>query len=253
MLDAFGKNVLSNRQNTRTQGPKRIQLQILAEIMAIDAERAVTTMKAWATYIQLASSQSRSVAYATLEEYIPCRVIDFGEKYATRALIWLPTADRHRFLFGLVTFGMGLTIPTEEMALCNELMRPAFAAITLTNDLFSWEKEHEAAQKAGESHVVNAVWVLMRDHSTDETRAIETLRDKIKENVAHYLRIVDDTKRNLSISSDLAKYLDALKYMYSGNLIWSMHCPRYHPECTYNQQQQKMMIHDSGSQAFKAW
>ena len=254
LLDVFGKDVLSNRQNARTQGAKRIQLQILAEMMAIDAERAVTTMKAWATYIQLASSQSRSVAFATLDEYLPCRITDFGELYATRAFIWLPTADRHRFLFGLLTFGMALTIPTEEMALCKELMRPAFAAITLTNDLFSWEKEHEAAQKAGESQVVNAVWVLMREYSTDETRAREICRDKIKENVAYYLRIVDDTKRNLSISSDLAKYLDALQYLYSGNLIWSMHCPRYHPEFTYNQQQQKMMIHGSGSlRHSKAW
>ncbi|MCJ1426601.1 hypothetical protein MMC29_004504 [Sticta canariensis] len=237
LLDVFGKDVLSNRQNARTQGAKRIQLQILAEMMAIDAERAVTTMKAWATYIQLASSQSRSVAFATIEEYLPCRITDFGEL----------------FLFGLLTFGMALTIPTEEMALCHELMQPAFAAITLTNDLFSWEKEYEAAQKAGESQVVNAVWVLMREYSTDETRAREICRDKIKENVADYLRIVDDTKRNLSISSDLAKYLDALQYLHSGNVIWSMHCPRYHPESTYNQQQQKMMIHGSGSQAFKAW
>lgn len=247
LLDVFGKDVLSIRQYARTQGAKRLQSQILAEMMAIDAERAVTTMKAWATFIQLASSQSRSVAFATLEEYLPCRIVDFGELYATRALIWLATADRHRFMFGLVTFGMALTVPAEEMALCSELVRPAFAAICLTNDLFSWEKEHKAAQKAGDSQVFNAVWVLMREHSIDENRAKEVCRDKIKEKVMDYLRVVDDTKRDLSISLDLAKYVDAVQYIHSGNLIWSMHCPRYHPELPYNQHQQKIMIHGSGS------
>ncbi|MCJ1461457.1 hypothetical protein MMC07_000054 [Pseudocyphellaria aurata] len=236
LLDVFLKDLLSDGQNVTTRGEKKIQLQILAEMMAIDSERAMTTMKAWATFIRLASNRPRSAPFASLEEFIPYRIIDAGES------IW----------FGTVTFGMALTIPDEEMALCKELVRPAFAAWSLTNDLFSWDKEHQAAQHAGDSEVVNAVWVLMREHSVDESRAKEICREKIKEKVIEYLRIVDDTKRSPSISADLIKYVEAIQYSLSGNVAWSIHCPRYHAEATYSQQQQMMMKHGSGTLAVQS-
>ncbi|MCJ1462660.1 hypothetical protein MMC07_001263 [Pseudocyphellaria aurata] len=235
-LDVFGKDLLSDGQNVRTLGVKKLQSQILAEMMAIDSKRAVTTKKAWTTYIHLASSRPRSAPFASLEEYLPYRINDAGET------TW----------FGTVTFGMALTIPDEEMALCKELVRPAFAAWSLTNDLFSWDKEYQAAQHAGDSEVVNAVWILMREHSVDESRAKEICREKIKENVVHYLRIVDETKRNPSISLDLIKYVEAIQYTLSGNLIWSLFCPRYNAEATYNQQQQMMLNHGSATRAVQS-
>lgn len=58
---------------------QRIRSQILAEMAAIDPERALTCMKAWATYVQQATSRPRSIPFATLEEYLPYRIIDSGE------------------------------------------------------------------------------------------------------------------------------------------------------------------------------
>lgn len=74
------------------------------------------------------------------------------------------------FWYGL-TFGMALTIPDCEYDLCMELARPGYIALGLVNDLYSWEKEREAAQRAGQDYVFNAIWVAMRERSAGEAEA----------------------------------------------------------------------------------
>ena len=142
-----------------------------------------------------------------------------------------------------MTFGMALTIPEEESELCAQLMRPAWIAAGLTNDLFSWEKEYQAAMRNGQPDVVNAVWVLMGEHSITGDQAKELCRQKIKVAVADYLQIVEENCNNTNISLDLRKYIVAMQYTLSGNVIWSLQCPRYHPEVQYNQLQLLRMKH----------
>lgn len=125
---------------------------------------------------------------------------------------------------------MALTIPDGEMDLCKQLAWPGFAAISLTNDLYSWEKERDAAKRDGAPHVVNAIWVLMREVSTTELEAKSLCRTKIKEYVAQYVRIVERTKNNMDLSRDLRAYIEAIQYSLSGNLVWSIYCPRYQQE-----------------------
>ena len=181
------------------------------EMMAIDKDRAIISMKAWSTFIQLSSSRQRTEAFSSLEEYLPYRIIDAGE------MIW----------FGTVTFGMALTIPDSEMELCKHLTRPAFAAISLTNDLYSWKKEYRDAQRDGMPHVINAIWVLMRELSVSEAEAMEICRLRIKQYVADYHKVLQDVECDGTMSVDLKKYIDALQYSLSGNLVWSIYSPRY--------------------------
>lgn len=125
---------------------------------------------------------------------------------------------------------MGLTIPEHEMSLCKELDRPAWEALALTNDLYSWEKERDDAAKAGDSLVVNAIWVLMQEYSISEPEAKDLCRQKIKESVSRAVKIAEETKKRTDLSLDLRQYTDAITYSVSGNLVWSIYCPRYHPE-----------------------
>lgn len=136
---------------------------------------------------------------------------------------------------------MALTIPKGELDHCKELARPAFAALGLTNDLFSWEKERDAAKRDGLPHVVNAIWVLMGELSITESEAKNLCRVKIKESVAEYIGILKYTESNLDLSYDLRRYIEAIKYSVSGNLVWSLYCPRYHSEASYNDVQLSMM------------
>lgn len=125
---------------------------------------------------------------------------------------------------------MDLAIPDHEMDLCKKLGYPAWAAVVLTNDLYSWEKERDDAAKMGDSYVVNAIWVIMREHTVAESQARELCRQKIKEFATEARRVTEQTKGNADLSRDLRAFIEALLYTISGNLVWSTYCPRYHPE-----------------------
>lgn len=56
LLQVFGEGLLSEAPlpgsvSAASQGSKRIQSHILAEMLAIDPERALTSMKSWATFV----------------------------------------------------------------------------------------------------------------------------------------------------------------------------------------------------------
>lgn len=132
---------------------------------------------------------------------------------------------------------MGISIPEKEMDLCKRLMRPAWIVAGLTNDLFSWEKEYQASLEHGQTHVVNAIWVLMREHSFTVDQAKDFCKQIIKENVAEYLKTVEETRNDESLSLDLRRYVECMQYSLSGNVVWSLLCPRYHPAASYNESQ----------------
>ncbi|KAL1606497.1 hypothetical protein SLS60_003902 [Paraconiothyrium brasiliense] len=78
MLHVFRHDALNEKVSEKVRPEKKLQAQILAEMMAIDRTRAVTTMKAWAKFVELAS-RTRSEPFETLDEYLPSRAIDAGE------------------------------------------------------------------------------------------------------------------------------------------------------------------------------
>lgn len=78
ILETFGTKALDSKIASNLRPEKRLQAQILSEMLRIDQQRAVTSMKAWAKFVQLAS-QTRTAQFETLADYIPARVIDAGE------------------------------------------------------------------------------------------------------------------------------------------------------------------------------
>lgn len=132
---------------------------------------------------------------------------------------------------------MAITIPEEEMDLSRRLMRPAWVALGLQNDIFSWQKEYDTAIRNGDSDVVNAVWVLMGEHSITADEAKDLCKIKIKESIATYMVVLKEALNNMEISPDLRKYMEITLYSISGNGVWSLDCPRYHPNVSFNERQ----------------
>ncbi|KAI1440669.1 fusicoccadiene synthase [Annulohypoxylon stygium] len=209
-LETFGAGALDGKIDAKTRPEKRLQLQLLSEMMAKDPERAITTMKAWAGFVQSAS-KTRSAPFETLDQYMPARAIDAGEG------IW----------FGTLTFGMGLTIPDDELDLCMKLARPAYIALGLVNDLYSWEKERAASVKAGHDYVFNAIWVIMKERSVGEEEAKKICHEETIKAISTYCQTLEKTRNDFSLSHDLRTYLEAVLLSYIGNLVWSIYCPRY--------------------------
>jgi hypothetical protein len=137
----------------------------------------------------------------------------------------------------MVTFGMGISIPEEELDMCHELANTAYLNLGLTNDLYSWQKEYETAVAMGRDYVANIIGVLMEERKISEEEAKEVCREKIKVTIIDFRKIVDDTMAREDVSLDTKRYLEGLLYSLSGNLVWSIDCPRYHRWSSYNERQ----------------
>jgi hypothetical protein len=124
---------------------------------------------------------------------------------------------------------MALTIPKDELDLCFELSRPGYAALGLVNDLYSWKKEKKAANDIGADYVFNAIWVIMKESSVTEDEAIAICREKIDDEMSTFNSTIINIGAS-RLSKDTVVYLEAVRYSYIGNLVWSINCPRYH-EC----------------------
>jgi hypothetical protein len=78
ILDVFSSKSALQHDVPSMRPEKRLQAQLLKRMRSIDPERSVTSMKAWATFVQLAS-RTRIAQFETLAEYLPSRIIDAGE------------------------------------------------------------------------------------------------------------------------------------------------------------------------------
>lgn len=133
-----------------------------------------------------------------------------------------------RLWHGLVTFGCAITIPEDAVDETRELLTPALIAASLTNDLFSFEKEREDA------NVQNAVLVIMREHSCSEEEAREICRERIRVENAKYVRVVKDVRTRTDLCDDVKRYIEVMQYTLSGNVAWSSRCPRYNKGARFN-------------------
>jgi ophiobolin F synthase len=100
-------------------------------------------------------------------------------------------------------------------------------AASLGNDLYSYEKEYEDTMRAGLPDVVNAVWVIMGEHGCTEQEAKEICKERIRVENANYVKICEETKKRTDLCDDVRRYIDVMQYSLSGNLVWSIQCPRY--------------------------
>ena len=106
----------------------------------------------------------------------------------------------------------------------------------LVNDYFSFDREYDEFQASGESQTLtNSVWLHMEWHNVD----IAAAKRMVKQAVWHYERRFLDLCAEYrceysSLSDHVDRHLRALAYQVSGNVVWSLNCPRYHPDCRYD-------------------
>ena len=140
-----------------------------------------------------------------------------------------------------MTFAMGISIPKDDLDLCHRLASIAYIHLSLTNDLYSWQRECETAKAMGQDHVFNAISVLMEEHSVSEEEAKVLCKEKIKMATIDFRKIVRNTNERTDVSVESKRYLEALLYSMSGNVVWSLECPRYQTWASYNKRQLSMM------------
>lgn len=131
---------------------------------------------------------------------------------------------------------MGMTLSEEEDAQLEHIRKPCYAALGLANDYFSFDREYAEFQGSGQSQTfTNSVWLHMQWHNVDVTAAkrmtVEATRryeDLFLSQSAKYRH------GNRPVLEKVDRYLDALAYQVSGNVVWSLNCPRYQPDHRYD-------------------
>jgi hypothetical protein len=128
-------------------------------------------------------------------------------------------------------FGMGMTLTPQEDAELARIIRPCFAALALTNDYFSFDRELEDAEN---TTLINSVSIIMRTQGLDIPSAKEIVRQTIRKYEAEFMRLTREYKRESALMSEkLEQYMEAMSYQVSENLVWSLNCPRYNPDYRY--------------------
>ncbi|KAK4166981.1 isoprenoid synthase domain-containing protein [Cladorrhinum sp. PSN259] len=220
---ASGRKLPLERKQKRDHTGRPKMIRSVAEI---DPVHASVTLKLWAEWFDQGSGRKFHTRFGNLDEYLDYRVLDVGEKLTT----------------GMAIFIMSLHIPEHEFSLLSELCRPAWVAMGLTNDIYSWDKEKKAADLAGETHLCNSIWVLMQQYGIGKDEAEEKCGEIVRENVAEFVETVKGIHDRKDISRDLAVFVETAQYMISGNVVWSQGVPRYNPQARYNDRQLEWMI-----------
>ena len=136
----------------------------------------------------------------------------------------------------MLLFGMGVTLSKEEDIKLEQIRKPCYAALGLANDFFSFDREYADFEKSGKSQTLtNAVWLHMQWYNMDVNAAKSMTLEATKRHEEKFLgSCAEFRQNNAPIPEKLDRYLDALAYQISGNVVWSLNCPRYHREYRYD-------------------
>ncbi|KAL4899449.1 hypothetical protein BDW74DRAFT_171497 [Aspergillus multicolor] len=126
------------------------------------------------------------------------RVFDDLEEYVDYRIIdtGAPFVDM------LMRFGMGILLSKDEQKMIEPVVKPCYAALGLANDYFSFDVEWEEFQRE---------------------------KDKKTMTSAYLRNIAKFEKTHGKDMPHVVEYLKAEGYQISGNVAWSLRCPRYHP------------------------
>ncbi|CAI7666554.1 unnamed protein product [Penicillium bialowiezense] len=191
---------------------KQIWSKILVQILSIDRIRGKMLIEAFDTFRSSFGSQQAS------------EIKDWDEWLAYR---WKDGAC-HPYLTTIV-YACELNLTQSDIDSVQHIAWKGMAVTTLSNDMYSFEIEATLELQAG-GNLNNGVWKLMdeRDITAKEAKHV-LLEEKIlpleEEFMCEKSAFIRDHGRRLP---ELARYLELVELMVSGNWYWGSGCPRYH-------------------------
>ncbi|KAK8129662.1 hypothetical protein PG999_002042 [Apiospora kogelbergensis] len=211
--DALNESVESlSGKETKTIKMKELVSQCVLQILALDRTMGMRMIESYRKKWLDVMEHPDYDAIQSLDQYLAFRMLNGGMEP-----FWL-----------MCQFGMGLNISDEELQLVRHIFEPAESALVLTNDYWSWEREHNAWVTNG-PRIVNSIEVLSRHRGISFDEARDVVRKMIAEYEAEYLKRKDAYIQNHpSLSSTLQKFIEVCGLVVAGNHYWCANCPRHH-------------------------
>ena len=210
--EAFGLGGYQSFKLRSVVGSKQIQSKMMLEMLSVDPECANAAIDAWSVMVDTTSKRGKTIQFTNMDDYIDYRIVDTGA----------PFVDK------LMLFDIGMTLSQNEIAQVAPIARPCYAALGLANDYFSFDVEYEVFKNSSAKAMTNAVWLFMYW----EWASIAEAEDLVRVIMRKYERQFEHLRKENggALSPKLRRYLLGLGYQVSGNVIWSLDNPRYHPD-----------------------
>lgn len=128
-----------------------------------------------------------------------------------------------------------MTLTKKEEESLAHIIRPYYASLALANDYFSFDREWQEAQAPKGSKPINAVWLHIQWHGVCASTAKQLVRNASNEYEREFLDLCDKYRNDHGHNSGKIEcYLKGLAYRVSGNVVWSLNCPRCNPQYRYD-------------------
>ena len=136
----------------------------------------------------------------------------------------------------MLLFGMGINLTEKEDRQLESVRKPCYAALGIANDYLSFDREYDEFEASEKSQpLTNSVWLHMKWHNIDVAAAKKMVKQAAWRYERQYLDLCAEYRReHSSLSDHVERYLRALAYQVSGCVVWSLNCPRYHPDQRYD-------------------
>jgi len=225
-MDRLVLNETESMTARAVTGAKQIQAKMIHELMSIDSACAKRVVDAWKTMAST-TTRDKSKDFQSIDEYVDFRIIDTGAPFVDALMLW----------------GLGMTLTKEEDELLAPILRPRHAAVGLANDYFSFDREYEefrsdvlpTKQMSEKATLTNSVYLFMGLQNVDVAAAKELVKaETIKYEQEFLQRWRGFLHSSTPVSEKLRRCLEAHSFQVSGNVVWSLQCPRYHPAYRYD-------------------
>ncbi|CAG7959530.1 unnamed protein product [Penicillium salamii] len=186
-----------------------VQAKIAAEFLRLDRVFGSWFLSRWEDFLQ--STEDISVpSFSHLDEYL-----------ISRAGVVAP-------VISLLRWGTGIYLTPDEESIASSMSYAGHAHLTLTADLFSWEKElNSHLESNGTILLDNAVHVLMVSQILSESSAKEVVRNEIRALEERFLQLKGQYEATTEPVESIIRWLNLLKDIMVGNFIWSLRTTRY--------------------------
>lgn len=132
-----------------------------------------------------------------------------------------------RWVFALFSWAQDIHLTDDEERMIDPIRHHVYAAMTLTNDYFSWPKEYKAHMEDQEIPLINAVHIVMQCQSCSEETAKEVVEAEIRRHETLVSRFEDMYAESPNASLGVIKWLRMCETALAGYYIWSLQAPRY--------------------------
>ncbi|OJD36442.1 geranylgeranyl pyrophosphate synthase [Diplodia corticola] len=184
-----------------------LQGKMLLEMLELDSTRALDAMEAWSRAVWLRAERKRKQVPQQLDEGTWDEYVRDWMLQPSQAL-W----------YGLMTFGLGISLTEEEREECFRLCRGAFVAFGLREDLLAWDAATGGGITAPEFGALN---LLIQQGGGGAVEARRKYLEIVRAEETEYAQNLQDLNGRDDLSAAAKEFVCQAQHILTGFTLWA--------------------------------